>query len=86
MQFTYRVTVTREIVDATNSSSYFIVHCLDKNPLYLSMHEVTSLFSGTPILLLSYANGSVKARCSVPQVLYFIYTFKYRNYAVVADL
>ncbi|XP_014470633.1 PREDICTED: alanine--tRNA ligase, mitochondrial isoform X2 [Dinoponera quadriceps] len=61
-----KASVTREITTATDSS-YFIVHCLDKNPTYLSLHEVVSLFSGTPVLVLSHNNGSMKARCSVPQ-------------------
>ncbi|XP_011639548.1 alanine--tRNA ligase, mitochondrial [Pogonomyrmex barbatus] len=58
--------VIREISDATNSSC-FIVHCLNKNPLFLSLHEIISLFSGIPILVLSYTNEFVKARCSIPQ-------------------
>lgn len=58
-----------------DSSSYFIVHCLNKNPTYLSLHEVVSLFSEMPILVLSCANGFVKARCSMPQV-YFIHIYK----------
>lgn len=59
--------ITREITNAINSSSYFIVYCLNKNPTYLSLHEVVSLFSGIPILILSYTNGFVKARCTIPQ-------------------
>ncbi|XP_011051624.1 PREDICTED: alanine--tRNA ligase, mitochondrial [Acromyrmex echinatior] len=59
--------ITREIIDATDSSSCFIVYCLNKNPIYLSLHEVVSLFSEIPILVLSYTNGFVKARCSMPQ-------------------
>ncbi|XP_036145275.1 alanine--tRNA ligase, mitochondrial isoform X2 [Monomorium pharaonis] len=59
--------ITREITNATNSSSCFIVYCLNKNPTYLSLHEVISLFSGIPILILSCTNGFVKARCSMPQ-------------------
>lgn len=59
--------ITCEITNATDSSSCFIVYCLNKNPTYLSLHEVVSLFSGMPILILSYTNGFIKARCSVPQ-------------------
>ncbi|XP_018307520.1 alanine--tRNA ligase, mitochondrial [Mycetomoellerius zeteki] len=58
--------ITREIIDATDSSC-FIVYCLNKNPTYLSLHEVASLFSEMPILILSCTNGFVKARCSMPQ-------------------
>ncbi|EZA47311.1 Alanyl-tRNA synthetase, mitochondrial [Ooceraea biroi] len=56
-----------EITSATDPSSGFIVHCLNKNPAYLSLHEVVSFFSGIPILVLSYNNGFARARCSVPQ-------------------
>ena len=69
-----RDSITHEIIDATDSSSCFIVYCLNKNPTYLSLHEVVSLFSEMPILILSCTNGFVKARCSMPQV-YFIHMF-----------
>ncbi|KAL0130415.1 hypothetical protein PUN28_002237 [Cardiocondyla obscurior] len=59
--------VTREITNTADLSSCFIVHCLNKNPTYLSLHEIVSLFSGMPILILSCTNGFVKARCSIPQ-------------------
>ncbi|KYN36791.1 Alanyl-tRNA synthetase, mitochondrial [Trachymyrmex septentrionalis] len=59
--------ITREIIDAMDSSSCFIVYCLNKNPTYLSLHEVVSLFSEMPILVLSCTNGVVKARCSMPR-------------------
>ncbi|XP_011878135.1 PREDICTED: alanine--tRNA ligase, mitochondrial [Vollenhovia emeryi] len=62
-----RDSIIREITNATDSSSCFIVHCLNKNPTYLSLHEVTSLFSGVPMLVLSCTNEFVKARCSIPQ-------------------
>lgn len=68
----YRDSITREIINATDSSACFIVYCLNKNPTYLSLHEVVSLFSEMPILVLSCTNGLVKARCSLPQV-YFIH-------------
>ncbi|XP_032679320.1 alanine--tRNA ligase, mitochondrial isoform X2 [Odontomachus brunneus] len=61
-----KASVDREITAATVSSC-FIVHCLNKSPTYLSLHEVISLFSGIPILVLSHNNGFMKARCSVPQ-------------------
>ncbi|GAB1868191.1 alanine--tRNA ligase [Camponotus japonicus] len=61
-----KVSIIREITN-TLDSSCFIVHCLNKNPTYLSLHEVISPFSKVPILVLSITNGSVKARCSVPQ-------------------
>ncbi|XP_077269962.1 alanine--tRNA ligase, mitochondrial [Temnothorax americanus] len=59
--------IIREITNASDLSSCFIVHCLNKNPTYLSLHEVVSLFSGMPILIFSCTNGFVKARCSMPQ-------------------
>ncbi|XP_072755160.1 alanine--tRNA ligase, mitochondrial [Anoplolepis gracilipes] len=62
-----KTSIIREITDTMNSSSCFIIHCLNKNPTYLSLHEVISLFSKLPILVLAVNNESVKARCSVPQ-------------------
>nr|XP_012216572.1 PREDICTED: alanine--tRNA ligase, mitochondrial [Linepithema humile] len=59
--------IIREISNAADSSSRCLVHCLKKNPTHLSLHEIVSFFSETPILILSHINGSVKARCSVPQ-------------------
>ncbi|EFN88295.1 Alanyl-tRNA synthetase, cytoplasmic [Harpegnathos saltator] len=61
-----RTSIDCEITTVTDSS-HFIVHCLNKNPTYLSLHEVVSLFSGIPVLILSHNNGFMKARCSVPQ-------------------
>ncbi|XP_070166786.1 alanine--tRNA ligase, mitochondrial [Polyergus mexicanus] len=62
-----KASIIREITDTMDSSSCFIVHCLNKNPIYLSLHEVISLFSKVPILVLSSTNESVRARCSIPQ-------------------
>lgn len=70
--FIYRESITCEITSATVSSAYFIVYRLNKNPTYLSLHEVLSLFSGMPILVLSCTNGFVRARCSMPQVCLYI--------------
>lgn len=61
-----KVSIIREITDAMDSSC-FIVHCLNKNPTYVSLHEVISLFPKLPILVLSSTNESVRARCSIPQ-------------------
>jgi len=77
-----RDSITREITNAMDSSSCFIVYCLNKNPTYLSLHEVISLFSKMPILVLSCTNGFVKARCSMPQVYFIhilinVYKFQY---------
>lgn len=70
-----RASIIREITNTLDSSSCFIIHCLNKNPTYLSLHEVISLFSKVPILVLCITNGTVRARCSIPQVLHFNHTF-----------
>ena len=58
--------VSTDIKSARNSS-FFIVHCLHKNPTYLSLHEIVSLYPNTPIMILSCEDSIVKARCSIPQ-------------------
>ncbi|XP_076291241.1 alanine--tRNA ligase, mitochondrial isoform X1 [Lasioglossum baleicum] len=45
----------------------FIVHCLYNNPTYLSLQEIMSSFSNTPVFIIICHNGTIKARCSVPQ-------------------
>ncbi|XP_031846952.1 alanine--tRNA ligase, mitochondrial isoform X3 [Nomia melanderi] len=53
-------------IKGTNSDSY-IVHCLQQNPMYLSLHEIISFYSNIPIMIILYHNDTIKARCSVPQ-------------------
>nr|XP_033324410.1 alanine--tRNA ligase, mitochondrial [Megalopta genalis] len=48
-------------------SDFFIVHCLYNNPAYISLQEITSSFSNIPTLIMICYNGTIKARCSVPQ-------------------
>lgn len=55
-------------IKCARNSSFFIVHCLHKNPTYLSLHEIVSLYPNTPIMILSCEDSIVKARCSIPQV------------------
>nr|XP_012137632.1 PREDICTED: alanine--tRNA ligase, mitochondrial isoform X3 [Megachile rotundata] len=56
-------------VDLSNiySTFPFIVHCIRKKLLYLSLEEVVSLYPSTPILIIVYHDDTIKAWCSVPQ-------------------
>lgn len=56
-----------DITNDINSTCSFIVHCLRKNILYLSLQEIVSLYPNTPILIIVYHNETIKACCSVPQ-------------------
>lgn len=54
----------------------FLVHYLECSSLLESvpLTKATSIFSDRPILIISYANNTVKARCCVPEVKYFLAT------------
>lgn len=62
-----RSLIKSELKNAADWKLPYIVHCLSRNPLYLSLHEVVSLYPRTPILIISNNNGAVKARCFIPE-------------------
>ncbi|XP_029041186.1 alanine--tRNA ligase, mitochondrial [Osmia bicornis bicornis] len=61
--------INMEIKNEFNATPSFVVHCLHKNLVHLSLQEAVSLYPNMPILIIVHHNGTIKAWCSVPQDL-----------------